>query len=886
MKKILKSMVALVAAAAALTACKADLTESVEQMRGVSFSVEEMDEPEVDAASDQDEIETRTIFGSPTNSTIPVLWTANQQVCVIAESPYGSTYREYSVVPSQDAKTAKFTGSSMNLSYFADGYFVLLSPQASFVRRTAGEDCATITIPETQTPTASSPDETAMILGAKTSTYATAPTSVKFRPKHMTAYLALSLKNSKVVGVQSVSVQFIAKKTIPLVGEAKFDYSGTTPKITSTSDSGNNIVTAHVTSLNNIVWLAVLPANVSGTKMRITVTGRAGSTETLDIFVPAGKNLTAGKIATLTVDMNPSVAVTGVSVTPTTLSLPEGGTGTLTATVTPSNATDKTVTWSSSNTAVATVSSSGEVKGVKPGTATITVKTNDGAKTATCAVTVQKVVSYLQLLTTQAGVEPLYDDDALHITPTQSATLQYRVVYSDGSISTNSGARITIDSGSGVSLSGSTLTCTSVGQTAKVKVAALDPGSGAVTGHAQTITVKTWSDPTSVSWAFNVPVARGARWCKTGETYYVAGTVQPSTARQKVVLEARQNADYWELSRTNDKTYSLRAPAISASSYNDYLNKTSVLRLSAWQNSSVYSDYTINVTNIDVSKPKMFDYIAYDPSIGYRILDGGLRIYGNNDDFYCSDITPYFPPGTKVVGIVTYYPENPKIQNPYPMYSCGVSNLEALKVFGPDDMMTQLPSNQFHGIAISMYNADACVWSYDNDNVDADANWSQELSDGGYASKTQLLDSQKNNGYMLMIAGAHYNGARGGSHTIWPVDRAWRYGEPSTTLQCHPFPKTNPSVTLPEEMKLWFVPTVYNWEALVSNGKYYNTKRMNKLNEQITKAGFGDKVFPYQTDAYWTINTDGKSDAYIVYSEGRATRAKSAATGIRLFMIF
>ena len=83
-----------------------------------------------------------------------------------------------------------------------------------------------------------------------------------------------------------------------------------------------------------------------------------------------------------------SVAVTGVSVSPTTASITAGGTSQLTATVAPSNATNKTVTWSSSDTAVATVSTSGLVTAVAAGTAIITVTTQDGGFTSTCAVTV------------------------------------------------------------------------------------------------------------------------------------------------------------------------------------------------------------------------------------------------------------------------------------------------------------------------------------------------------------------------------------------------------------------------------------------------------------------------------------------------------------------
>ncbi len=64
----------------------------------------------------------------------------------------------------------------------------------------------------------------------------------------------------------------------------------------------------------------------------------------------------------------------------------------LTPTISPSNATNKNVTWSSSNTNVATVSSSGLVTATSPGTANITVKTENGNKTATYTITVKKKV--------------------------------------------------------------------------------------------------------------------------------------------------------------------------------------------------------------------------------------------------------------------------------------------------------------------------------------------------------------------------------------------------------------------------------------------------------------------------------------------------------------
>ena len=81
------------------------------------------------------------------------------------------------------------------------------------------------------------------------------------------------------------------------------------------------------------------------------------------------------------------VSVTGVSLNKSSLTLETGETAALTATVAPANAANKSVTWSSSDTTVATVAD-GVVTAVAAGTATITVTTADGGKTATCTVTV------------------------------------------------------------------------------------------------------------------------------------------------------------------------------------------------------------------------------------------------------------------------------------------------------------------------------------------------------------------------------------------------------------------------------------------------------------------------------------------------------------------
>ncbi|MGM5532558.1 Ig-like domain-containing protein, partial [Mixta calida] len=87
-------------------------------------------------------------------------------------------------------------------------------------------------------------------------------------------------------------------------------------------------------------------------------------------------------------DTDANVPATGVTVTPATTSLAVGATRQLTGSVNPSDATDKSGTWTTSDATKATVNSTGLVTGVEAGSATITFKSNDGNFTGTCAVTV------------------------------------------------------------------------------------------------------------------------------------------------------------------------------------------------------------------------------------------------------------------------------------------------------------------------------------------------------------------------------------------------------------------------------------------------------------------------------------------------------------------
>ena len=164
--------------------------------------------------------------------------------------------------------------------------------------------------------------------------------------------------------------------------------------------------------------LSITSANsvATGGTVSLTSTGGNGGTVTWSVVNGTGSatiegtTLTAGTVGTITVKahqdatgsycaqdaeqaftvVSSTVNVTGVEVSPTSKAIVPGETFDITPTISPSNATDKSVSWSSSASDKASVSS-GTVTGVAAGTATITCTTTDGSHTATCAVTVRDV---------------------------------------------------------------------------------------------------------------------------------------------------------------------------------------------------------------------------------------------------------------------------------------------------------------------------------------------------------------------------------------------------------------------------------------------------------------------------------------------------------------
>ncbi len=183
-------------------------------------------------------------------------------------------------------------------------------------------------------------------------------------------------KTTTTVTVKPISTKSISfeKSSYSMnVGDSKtlnvkFNPTNASNQVITCSSSNNSIATVSAKNTTCVV------KGVKAGSVTITATSQDGA-----------------KTAKTTVKVN-NVSVTGVSFAATSYSVDAGSTKALAVTISPSNATNKGYTCTSSNQSIATITSGCTVKGVKAGSATITVTTSDGSKTATTSVTVKNVI--------------------------------------------------------------------------------------------------------------------------------------------------------------------------------------------------------------------------------------------------------------------------------------------------------------------------------------------------------------------------------------------------------------------------------------------------------------------------------------------------------------
>jgi uncharacterized protein YjdB len=229
-----------------------------------------------------------------------------------------------------------------------------------------------------------------------------------------------------------------------------------------------------------------------------------------------------------------AVAVSGVTLNYSTpQSLNVDGTLQLQATVIPDNATVKTVTWSSDNSSVATVSSAGLVTAIAAGSATITVTTQDGNKTATCNVTVKSNNANLSAITLSTGaLSPAFN----------AATTSYTVSvpYETTSISVTG-----TPAHQSATISGNvTNKALSVGSNSVSLVVTAEDG---VTTKTYTVTIVREQQIIAVS---DVTMAQTAATLNAGQSLQLQHTVLPQDATNKAVSWSSDNQSVATVSST------------------------------------------------------------------------------------------------------------------------------------------------------------------------------------------------------------------------------------------------------------------------------------------------------------------------------------------------
>ena len=210
--------------------------------------------------------------------------------------------------------------------------------------------------------------------------------------------------NTKAATVDSKgNIKAVAKGTATITATAK-DGSGVKAVCKVTVTQPVTKITLNKTSLTLnrgktfTLKATAGPASANNKAVKWTTSNKAVATVTSKGVVKAVKKGTAtitataadgsGKKAVCKITVKQPV--TGLKISKTALTVTRGKTAALKVTVSPSNANNKTLKWTTSNKAVATVTSKGVVKGIKKGTATITATATDGSKKkVTCKVTVK-----------------------------------------------------------------------------------------------------------------------------------------------------------------------------------------------------------------------------------------------------------------------------------------------------------------------------------------------------------------------------------------------------------------------------------------------------------------------------------------------------------------
>ncbi len=304
MKKMIKPFAVLSAIIALLSCAKEgsdkETSESVNNVKVVQFTAGPL---------------TKTVFGTPSGSSVPTLWT--NKYCVALSLNYATPKKSSTPVVSVDQLTASFNASIEDDSSFNYNFFAL-SPYDAVLGFNSTNKNVSFEIPAAQSPSSTTPDEKAQILFGQSNEGASFPSSVTMTFGHLTAYGKISFDNLGLTGGETItSVALTA--AVNWVGRYYYYIENKSPYSAGdfVENSASKTITINTDSSSDI-WFACAPVDLGGKTVDVVINTDLGNTYSKTITIPAGKQFTSGVINAFTIDMDgiiPDGAVTYTKVT-------------------------------------------------------------------------------------------------------------------------------------------------------------------------------------------------------------------------------------------------------------------------------------------------------------------------------------------------------------------------------------------------------------------------------------------------------------------------------------------------------------------------------------------------------------------------------------------
>ena len=429
---------------------------------------------------------------------------------------------------------------------------------------------------------------------------------------------------------------------------------------------------------------------VNATNQRVTWTSSNSSIVSVDAsgllrgLSPGTAIITATtdegrKTASSTVTASNSI-VTGVTI-PATASVGVNNSITLTAAIQPANASNKTLIWSTSDAGIVSVNQSGVLTGVSPGNATVTVTTQDGAKTASCAITSSNVLLTSVVLNKSAATVGVGDTTSIKATVAPAIASNKTVLWSssDPAIATVNGSGVvtavavgsatvtaTAQDASGLSV-GSAITVISAGSCGVLtnngfessfvnwirnpNAAAAKIGTSSQSGLKSAVIT---ADQGAINYGKTINVTAGSEinfevWAK------VEGTPNPSNASQSILpWWAGIGLDFYDAQGVKIESAKLElqvhpsTPAANATVYSKYAGTRTVpanaVRIGIWASKAgpsgqfVLDDFCLTISapalseqtvSLDSILSKTFGDADFDPN---GLATSGLPVsYASSD---------------------------------------------------------------------------------------------------------------------------------------------------------------------------------------------------------------------------------------------------------------